>query len=78
MPNVYLSTRLLIGPGTIDVAVECLGPERLVFGSHAPLEYQAAALQTLEAAGLTAGQRDLISHANAARLLAGACSGGGA
>lgn len=71
LPNVLLSTRLLIGPGSIEAAVACLGHERLVFGSHAPLAYQAAALRTLEAAELTVEQREAISWSNAQRLIGG-------
>jgi predicted TIM-barrel fold metal-dependent hydrolase len=71
MPNVYLSTRLLIGPGSIETAVSYLGHDRLVFGSHAPLVYPASALRVLEYAGLTAEQRNAILHANLWRLIGG-------
>ncbi len=52
VPNVYLGTRLLIGPGSVEVAVSHLGAERLVFGSHAPVVYQASALRVVQAADL--------------------------
>ena len=71
MPNVYLSTRLLIGPGTIERAVSCLGHERLVFGSHAPLVYLASALRVLEYANLTAEQRKSILYSNMWGLIGG-------
>lgn len=76
LPNVYLSTRLLIGPGSIETAVAGLGHERLVFGSHAPLVYLASALRVLERAILTAEQRESILHLNAVRLLRGGFGGG--
>jgi predicted TIM-barrel fold metal-dependent hydrolase len=70
-PNVHLSTRLLIGPGAIETAVSCLGHERLVFGSHAPLTYLASALRVLEYAELTGEQRQAILYANMRRLIGG-------
>ncbi len=72
LPNVHLSTRLLIGPGAIETAVSYLGAERLVFGSHAPLVYLASSLRVLEYADLTVAQRESILHSNLSRLIGGA------
>ena len=72
MSNVYLSTRLLIGPGSIERAVSYLGPARLVFGSHAPLVYLASALRVVEYANLTAEQRESILYTNLRGLIGGA------
>ncbi len=71
MPNVYLSTRLLLGPGSVEVAVSHLGAERLVFGSHAPVVYQESALRVVQAADLNAEQRQAILQGNAQRLIGG-------
>lgn len=72
MANLYLSTRLLIGPGSIEKAVSILGPQRLVFGSHAPLIYLDSALRVFEAANLSAAQREPILYGNFWKLIGGA------
>jgi len=70
-PHIYVSTRLLIAPGAIDVTAAHIGHERLIFGSHAPLVYQAAALRTVQAANLNPAQRDAVLGGNLLRLLGG-------
>jgi predicted TIM-barrel fold metal-dependent hydrolase len=71
LANVYLTTRLLIGPGAIEIFVSHIGYERLVFGSHAPLVYLASALRLVESASLTSQQRSAIMGGNLQRLLGG-------
>jgi predicted TIM-barrel fold metal-dependent hydrolase len=71
LPHVYVSTRLLIGPGAIQAFVANVGHERLVFGSHAPLVYLAPALRLVEGAGLSAEQRAAVMGGNLQRLLGG-------
>ena len=49
--------------------IETLGPERLLFGSDAPLQYPRPAILKLEDLGLPAAQLRKVQHENAQRLL---------
>jgi predicted TIM-barrel fold metal-dependent hydrolase len=69
LPKVHLTTRFLMGPGALDTAVEVLGSQRLLFGSHAALSYMAPSLRVIEAAALTPAQRSGILGDNLQRLL---------
>jgi predicted TIM-barrel fold metal-dependent hydrolase len=71
LPHVYVSTRLLIGPGAIETFVAHAGHARLLFGSHAPLVYLAPALRVVEGAGLSPEQRAAVMGGNLERLLGG-------
>ena len=71
LPNVYLTTRFLIAPGSLDVAVATLGANRLVFGSNAPVAYMASALRLIDSAHLTGPQRTAILGGNLLQLLGG-------
>lgn len=68
--NLYVSTRLLHGPGAVNVLVEAMGHQRLVFGSGAPLSSMGSALRCLEVAALSDEQRAAILGGNLQRLLA--------
>lgn len=72
LPNLYLTSRFFIGPGSIDVWLAAAGPERLLFGSHAPLAYPAAALNLVKGAGLSPEARAAVLGENTRRLLEGA------
>jgi len=76
MPNVYLTTRLLIGPGSLEIAVSHLGHERVLFGSNAPLAYMASALRVVQHANLSAEQQAAILGGNLQRLLGGSSDRG--
>ena len=69
LPNVYLTTRFLMGPGALEMAVGALGGRRLLFGSHAALSYMAPSLRVIEVAALAAEQRAGILGDNLRRLL---------
>ncbi len=78
LPHVYLSTRFLIGPGSLEIAVGALGAQRLLFGSHAPLVTMGAALGLVQQSELPDDQKAAILGGNAQRLLAMPSSGAGA
>jgi predicted TIM-barrel fold metal-dependent hydrolase len=67
--HVYLETSELLSTGAITHVVECVGAERVLFGSGAPTRPVASGLAVLEHAGLTDSQRIHILVENARRLL---------
>jgi predicted TIM-barrel fold metal-dependent hydrolase len=67
--DFYVSTRLLHGPGAIETLVGELGPDRLIFGSGAPLSAMGAALLRVQTAALPSGTKDAIFGGNLLRLL---------
>ncbi len=69
--HVYLSTRFLVGPGSIDLAAQHLGPDQLLFGSHAPVAYMASALRVVKSAHLDDEARAGVMGGNLRRLLGG-------
>lgn len=69
LPHVYLSTRFMLGPGSLEIAASALGWERLVFGSHAPLEYAGAALNIVLQSRLAGAHKKAILGDNAVRIL---------
>lgn len=71
MPNLYLTSRFFIGPGSIDTWLAAAGPQRLLFGSHAPLAYPAAALNLVKGAGLSPENQAAVLGENTRRLLEG-------
>jgi hypothetical protein len=68
-PNLYVETRLLAEPTLLATLCEQVGPERLVFGSQAPLHYFSSALLPLLSAPLTEEVRQQILGGNLLRLL---------
>jgi hypothetical protein len=71
LPNVFVTTRFLIGPGSLDIAAHALGASRLIFGSHAPLEYMAPSLRLVDVSALEAGAKAAVLGGNLLRLLGG-------
>jgi uncharacterized protein len=55
---------------TLRVAVERLGPERVLFSAEQPLQHPSVELAKLASLDLPAARRDLIAWDNAQRLLA--------
>jgi len=68
-PNVCLETSSLLATGALKQAVDCVGAERLLFGSGAPARPMASALGLLRHSGLTAEQHALVRGGNARKLL---------
>ena len=78
-PNVLLDTSGSDPEsGLLDYAVDCLGAERILFGSDAPGRDFAIQLAKVAGAGLTDAQRGLILGGNAARMLGWEAEGGDA
>lgn len=68
-PGVYVEISRVEGTAGVATLAAAIGPERVLFGSHAPYFYlQAACLKIVEA-GLRETDREAILHGNAARLL---------
>ncbi len=67
--HFYVSTRQLHGPGVLETLVSEFGPERLIFGSGAPLSALGAALKGITAADLAPDVRQAILGGNLRRLL---------
>ncbi len=67
-PNVYADTALAPASTIMDY-VRCYGHERIMFGSDFPFGDPAAELNKVLRLKLSAGQREEIAGANAARLL---------
>lgn len=69
LEHLYLSTRFLVAPGSLDIAAARLGADHLVFGSHAPLAYLAPAVRTVAASALDDASRAAVFAGNLKRLL---------
>ncbi|MCZ7648796.1 MAG: amidohydrolase family protein [Planctomycetota bacterium] len=69
--NVFVEHSLVESPFTLKVALDAVGPERLVFGSHSPFIYYEANLAKLNADPVDVKPEALraIRHGNAARIL---------
>ena len=68
-PNLYLETSLQQSPVRLSLAVEQVGPERVLFGSAAPYSEPAVELLKVHKAGLVTEVTSKILGANASRLL---------
>ena len=68
-PNWHIETSNLLAPGCLRLAAECVGPERLLFGTGAPARPIASALHTLRYAGLDQETVSMILGTNARRVL---------
>ena len=68
-PNLYLETSLQQSPVRLSLAVEQVGPERVLFGSAAPYSQPAVELLKVHKAGLAPEVRSKVLGANASRLL---------
>jgi predicted TIM-barrel fold metal-dependent hydrolase len=67
--KIYLETHMLNSPDVIELAVNEVGVERLVFGSSAPLKYFSSALMPILGSGLSDEQKGAILGGNIRRLI---------
>lgn len=72
-PNVWAEISLVESEQALRNAVEAMGPERVVFGSHSPFQYFEAMLAKLDVAAedVAPGVVDAVCESNAAELLRG-------
>jgi predicted TIM-barrel fold metal-dependent hydrolase len=68
-PHVFIETSRLTSPDGIELCVETVGAERLVFGSGTPRYPAGVAWQVLQDAAISEEDREAIAWRNAARLL---------
>ncbi|HUT73877.1 MAG TPA: amidohydrolase family protein [Armatimonadota bacterium] len=68
-PNVFVETHILASSDGIELVVDEIGSDRLLFGSGAPLQYFSSAYLRLRFADLTASDKAAVLGANFARLL---------
>jgi predicted TIM-barrel fold metal-dependent hydrolase len=69
-PNLYLGTTIAsFEPGTIERAVQELGPERVVYGSNLPNLYSDLAVEAIRRQKLGKDAEELILGGNLARIL---------
>jgi hypothetical protein len=68
--DVWVEISMLEGVGGVGALLDQLPVNRLLFGSHAPLFYAAAAELKLNESLLTPAQRHALRHGSAERLLA--------
>jgi predicted TIM-barrel fold metal-dependent hydrolase len=71
LPQLLLDTSGLGATGAIDLAVKSVGPERVLFGSGAPLTSLGSAIMSVQYAELNDAERAAILEGNAARVLGG-------
>ena len=69
LPNWYVEISRLLAPGCMRLAVDCVGPDRILFGTGAPARPVASALHTLQYAELDEAAVAGILGANARRVL---------
>jgi hypothetical protein len=70
LPNVWVETAHIQHPmHSLRKLVDLVGPERVLFGTNAPLFYPEAAVFRLEHAPLSDSERRMIASDNALRLL---------
>jgi predicted TIM-barrel fold metal-dependent hydrolase len=69
LPNAYLGTESIREYYSVRIALDRLGPERLLFGSDYPLGWPSAYLGVLEGARLTEEERRLVLGGNLLRLM---------
>lgn len=68
-PHVYLETSRLTSPDGIELCVESIGADRLLFGSGTPRYPARVAWQVLQDAAISDADREAIAWRNGARLL---------
>jgi predicted TIM-barrel fold metal-dependent hydrolase len=68
--DFYVSTRLFHGPGALEILVQTMGHQRILYGSGAPLSSPGGVLKRTTMAELTDEQRSAILGGNLRRLLA--------
>jgi predicted TIM-barrel fold metal-dependent hydrolase len=67
-PRVYLEATRITMPGEVELLVEVVGAEKLLFGSHAPTHEGIPTIRMVQTAEIPAEAKDLILGGNAARL----------
>jgi len=67
--NIYLETALVGMPGYIRMAVDKVGPDRVIYGSDYPTGHPSSMLANVEAANLKPADKALVLGGNLARLL---------
>jgi len=70
-PRFLVETRLIDSASGLEVAVEKMGPERLLLGTEMPLSYPAPAIEVVKGSGLPPEEREKILGGNLLRLLEG-------
>lgn len=64
-PNVFVDTSgMLPDAGILEFAIEVLGPERILFGSDAPLRHPGSALARIQGATISQANRKAILEGN--------------
>jgi len=71
LPNAYLGTESIREYYSLRIALDRLGPERLLFGSDYPLGWPAAYLEVFEGADPSDEERRLVLGENLLRLIRG-------
>ncbi|RZJ94489.1 MAG: hypothetical protein EOO60_02920 [Hymenobacter sp.] len=68
--NLYVTPSGMWSPAYLQRALELVGPERLLFSTDYPYQYKPGGLARgfLEAAALSAEQKELFAHGNWERL----------
>ncbi len=69
IPNLYLDTAFVLLHQWIGMAVEICGPEKVLFGSDAPILHPAVVLKQIELCHFTASEQKMILETNARKLL---------
>lgn len=69
-PNFFSETRQLNSPDAIELFVEKIGSDRLLFGSNQPLEYAGSSIKRLVSADLCDADKNKIFYENAERIFA--------
>lgn len=69
-PNFYSEARQLNSPDAIEIFVERIGSDRLLFGSNQPFEYAGSSIKRLESADLCDADKNKILYGNAERIFA--------
>jgi predicted TIM-barrel fold metal-dependent hydrolase len=69
LPNVYLGTESIREYYSLRIALDRLGPERILFGSDYPLGWPAAYLAVFDGALPSEEERRLVLGANLLRLM---------
>ena len=67
--NIFLETALVGMPGYIRMAVDKLGPERVIYGSDYPTGHPSSMMANIDAANLKPADKALVMGGNLARLL---------
>ncbi len=68
-PNLYLDTAFVFMHRWVKMAVDICGPEKILFGTDAPVVHPAIIRTMIEMTGLTKNEQSLLLGGNAQRLL---------